>query len=251
MRDSHGQHNRDACTRNHGFRFAQPILRLLTFFIPGLLTHPILPCFPSHRLVHRGASSGRHAEDGTGCGARGRGLSPRAREALGCPSAPTMRGCLEWLDGRRRRRAKARPRLRPEARVQGLKSPQSERREAPLPDRKGRGDASQASRAIAPIAQEADRKASAFPGAPLPSLFLGAEKLQLRRTRRRSKNTGDAACADQATHSAHSRGSGNPVLKFTSKEELGPRFRGDERERTFNAPSSSANAPSSPATSCR
>ena len=53
-----------------------------------------------------------------------------------------------------------------------LKSPPVERREAPLRDRKRRGDASQASRAAAPAAQEVSHT-SAFHGAPLPSAFTG------------------------------------------------------------------------------
>jgi hypothetical protein len=129
-----------------------------------------------------GRISGRHAEDGTGCGARGRGLSPRTREASGPRPPPTTRGCLQWLDavgtkageslpdrGARRALVPAR-----KSRARGQKSPPPERREAPFPDRKGKGDASQASRAIAPIAQRRDRKGLAFPGAPLPSPFKGA-----------------------------------------------------------------------------
>jgi len=56
----------------------------------------------------------------------------------------------------------------------------------------GKGDASQASRAIAPIAQEVSQT-SAFPGAPLPSLFYVSADLKVRRTRRRSNNAGDDA----------------------------------------------------------
>jgi len=147
-----------------------------------------------------GRPSGRHAEDGTRRRRPRADLSIRAREALGCPSAPTTRGCLQWLDGRRRRRAKARrmgapkraPGRRPEARVQGQKSPRVERREAPSPDRNGEGDASQASRAASPAAQRPDRKGLAFPGAPLPS-FWESWNLQFRPARGRAKNTGDGA----------------------------------------------------------
>jgi hypothetical protein len=54
-----------------------------------------------------GRLSGRHAEDGTGCGARGRGLSPCTREASG-PRPPPLRGAAfnGWTRlGRRRAKA--------------------------------------------------------------------------------------------------------------------------------------------------
>src|SRR6185312_10216813 len=74
----------------------------------------------------------------------------------------------------------------------GQKPPQVERREAPSSDRKEEGDASQASRAASPAAQGVSQT-PASAGAPLPS---GSEELHfgLRRTRRRSKNTGDKSC---------------------------------------------------------
>src|SRR6185312_12491637 len=50
----------------------------------------------------------------------------------------------------------------------GQKPPQVERREAPSSDRKEEGDASQASRAASPAAQEVSQT-SASAGAPLPS----------------------------------------------------------------------------------
>jgi hypothetical protein len=86
----------------------------------------------------RGASRG-HSEVGQSeswpegqpdgrCGACGRGLQPRTREALGEPTGPTTGLCLEWLDGAGARGRKPsgswrKPLLVPEARPQGQKSP--------------------------------------------------------------------------------------------------------------------------------
>ena len=99
----------------------------------------------------------------------------------GHPSAGTMTGCLQWLDAvglkasgssLDKRRLCVGP--HPEARAREPKSPPVERREAPFPDRKGKGDASQASRAALRQAAQEASQASAFPGAPLPSIFSGA-----------------------------------------------------------------------------
>jgi hypothetical protein len=96
----------------------------------------------------------------------------------GHPSAGTMTGCLEWLDAVGLKASGSSPDKRrlcvgphPEARAREPKSPPVERREAPFPDRKGKGDASQASRAALRQAAQEASQASAFPGAPLPSIF--------------------------------------------------------------------------------
>ena len=103
-----------------------------------------------------------------GCGARGLRLVTSRSGGSGAPLAGTTTGRQELADcGELEKPAGSAARNR--------KKPQTERREAPSPDRTGEGDASQASRAIAPIAQEADRKASVFSGAPLPSLFGNAD----------------------------------------------------------------------------
>src|SRR6185312_13014655 len=68
-----------------------------------------------------------------------------------------------------------------------------ERREAPSSDRKEEGDASQASRAASPAAQE-DSQSSASAGAPLPSFW--SEELDFREGLPGAdiKNTGDESC---------------------------------------------------------
>ena len=103
------------------------------------------------------------------------GLVSRHPGGRGHPSAPTTRGCLRWLDAVGLKAGgsppdKRRQRRRPPPGSTGprTKTAAVERREAPSPDRKGEGDASQASRAAAPAAQGVSQT-PAFPGAPLPS----------------------------------------------------------------------------------
>ena len=152
----------------------------LKFLFQGLLTRA--SCAYSLSISSaEGRLSGRHAEDGTRRRRPRADLSIRAREALGCPSAPTTRGCLQWLDGRRRRRTKARqmgapkraPGRRPEARVQGQKSPRVERPGGAFSgsQRRRRRLRTVSRAAFTPAAQGSDRKGPAFPGAPLPSPF--------------------------------------------------------------------------------
>src|SRR6185312_15341002 len=74
----------------------------------------------------------------------------------------------------------------------GQKPPQVERREAPSSDRKEEGDASQASRAASPAAQEVSQT-SASAGAPLPSGECD-EDFRGGPARGQPKNTGDESC---------------------------------------------------------
>src|SRR4051794_40575565 len=116
---------------------------------------------------------------------RSRMRRPRARlvtsrsGGLGSPSAPTRRGCLKWLDAVGMKESESSPDedgLRAGQSQPGRTGPRTEIAADGAPGgafppiARRKGDASQASRAVAPTAQEADRKASAFPGAPLPSL---------------------------------------------------------------------------------
>jgi hypothetical protein len=122
-----------------------------------------------------------------------------------------MTGCLQWLDAVGLKDGGSPPDKRrkgvgphPEARAREPKSPQVERREAPFPDRKGKGDAFARclGRLHAKPAQGSDRKDPAFPGAPLPSIF-GSTNEGLPGAD--IKNTGGGALACRAEAQARRR----------------------------------------------
>ena len=177
------------------------------------------------------------------CGARGRRVRTlRTREALASrPPAlrPAARSSTERWAARGGDEGAAAtapdrglehgPRRCPEARPKGFSRRRNvERREAPRPDRKGRGDAfARCLGRLSPAAQERDRKRSAFPGAPLP--WFGERDEE-----------GDEGLpgADQRTRAMSRvwRGTPSQTPFIPAKagiqlggSALGPRFRGDER----------------------
>ena len=85
-----------------------------------------------HRVPLGEGASGGVLTGGAGCGVLRRG-SHHAPGGFGSPSAPTMWGCLQWLDAGRTNAAKAAGRTPSSPRKygpEGPKSPRVERREA-------------------------------------------------------------------------------------------------------------------------
>ena len=157
-----------------GFALAREDQRAAKKYSPRTIDSTTIFCFYSHVLLDEGRLR-RRSQRRSGM------RRPRARLVTshpggrGHPSAPTTRGCLRWLDAVGLKAGgsppdKRRQRRRPPPGSTGprTKTAAVERREAPSPDRKGEGDASQASRAAAPAAQGVSQT-PAFPGAPLPS----------------------------------------------------------------------------------
>ncbi len=165
---------------------------------------------PSIRIIFRSVSSAegalmrRHA-GGRGCGARARASQARAQEAPASPSAGTTPGCLQWLDAAGTK-AGGSPPDKGSPWASPLVPPGSYGagdRKAAMERRGARTHRSQACADCALDCQGCPRRKArprwAPRGAPSPLLRVGAKSNarrkpgERRRTRRRSKNTGDGA----------------------------------------------------------
>jgi hypothetical protein len=171
-----------------------------------------------------------------------RGLVIRTREALG-PRPPPLRGAAfngwTWMGRRRAKACRMKVARRPPSQP-GSTGPRTEIAASGAPGGASLRSQGERGRLASVPGGRADR-----PGGlanlrvcrrSAPLAFKGARNCISRRTRRRSNNTGDFACVDHATYSAHSREGGNPAPSLHServqfcKSALGPRL---ERRRIF------------------